>query len=697
MPAIRHTLLCAALLTCRAAFAQVSEEEDLMRAYGDKSVVSIATGNQQALARAPAVASVITARDIQAMGATELDQVLESVAGLHVSYASLGGNPIYSFRGIFAGYNPQVLMLVNGLPITSVFLGNRSLAWGGMPLENVARIEIIRGPGSALYGADAFSGVINVITKNAGDINGTEAGARLGSFHSRDAWFQYGGKAGPLDAAFYLRAGHSDGYPGTVREDVETALDRLFGSKISRAPGTVNALRNALDLRADLAYQDWRLRAGFQQREVGVFGGIAEALDPTGRIPETRLYLDLGYHNANWANNWDVSANLSYFDLKEKPGDPPFMLLPPGAFGGTFPNGLIGNPGHSERHAHASVSAFYTGFAQHRLRIGAGYRTDDLYETSESKNFQLIFVPGIGAVPFPLAGGLADVSGTPAVYLTPHRRHVTYLFAQDEWTLAQDWALTAGVRHDRYSDFGATTNPRLALVWDAAYNLVVKAMHGRAFRAPSFAEQYNINNPVTLGNPKLRPETIQTDELAATWQATPELQASLSLFRYRMSDIILFVPGASGATAQNAGGQTGHGLELEVNWDATRALRLSGSLSLQNSTDEVSGQDAGLAPRRRCFGRADWRFAPLWQAGATLNHVAARQRQPGDTRAPLADYSTLDLNLRHDLAGTGWSVQAMLLNAFNRDAREPSLAPGNIPFDLPLPGRSLYVQFQYKL
>lgn len=699
MPVSRYPALCACLSLSWAAtaVAQVSEEEELMQAYGDKATVSIATGSQQALVRAPAVATVITARDIQAMGATDLDQALESVPGLHVSVSSLGGNPIYSFRGIYTGYNPQVLMLVNGIPITNVFLGNRSLAWGGMPLENVARIEIIRGPGSALYGADAFSGVINVITKTAADIKGSEFGLRAGSYRSRDAWLQHGGALGPFDAAFYLRAGHSDGQQGIVQQDLQSGLDQLFGSKASLAPGPLNAVRNALDARADLAYQQWRLRGAYQQREVGIYAGLAESLDPRGRVPESRLYLDLSYQNANFATNWDVSGVLGYYDIKEKPGDPQYTLFPAGAFGGAFPNGMIGNPGHSERHSHASLSAFYTGIENHRLRIGTGFRLENLYETTETKNFQFIDIPGIGPVPVPLAGGLTDVSGTSAVYLTPHKRRLRYLFVQDEWSIAKDWVMTMGVRHDRYSDFGPTTNPRLALVWDAAYNVVIKAMHGRAFRAPSFAEQYNINNPVNIGNPHLRPETITTDELAISWQAAQTLQTSLNLFRYRMHDIIRIVPDAGGATAQNTGGQSGHGIELEASWDASRNLRLSGSLTLQHSNDDASGQDAGLAPRKRLFGRADWRFAPLWQFGATLNHVADRKRQAGDLRPPVADYTTLDLNLRREQLFGGWSVSGMVLNAFNHDAREPSLAPGNIPFDLPLPGRTLYVQFQYKL
>lgn len=700
---LQHHVLSAvfalawALGCASTAVALTAEEEELALAYGDHSFVSIATGSQQTLSRAPAVATVITARDIEAMGATELEQVLASVPGLHVSVSSLTYNPIYSFRGIFTGYNPQVLMLVNGIPITNVFAGNRSLAWGGMPLENVARIEVIRGPGSALYGADAFSGVINVITKTAADIKGTEVGVRGGSFNSRDAWVQHGGELGPLEAAFYLRAGRSDGQKGTIQADFQSFLDTLFPSPpASLAPGPVNVDRRALDARADLSYQQWRFRAGYQEREVGMGAGLAESLDPAGRMPESRLYLDLTYQSANWAPHWDVTGVIGFYDIEEKSGDPAFTLFPAGAFGGTFPSGVVGNPGHSERHSHASLSAFYTGFEQHRLRLGTGYREEDLYKTTETKNFQLVVIPGIGPVFLPL-GSTVDVSGTPNIYLTPHQRELTYAFAQDEWSFAKDWTLTAGLRYDHYSDFGDTTNPRLALVWDAAYNVVIKALHGRAFRAPSFTEQFNINNPVAIGNPDLDPETITTDEVAFSWQPTDAVQTKLNLFHYRMRDIIRFVSSAGSATAQNTGDQTGRGLEWEGSWEATRTLRLSGSYSLQHSVDEATDQDAGLSPRQRLFAQADWRCIPLWQLGTTLNHVADRHRQPGDARPGIADYTTVDVVVRREkLFGHG-EVRVLVQNLFDEDAREPSLAPGNIPFDLPLPGRAFYVQFQYDL
>ena len=94
-----------------------SEENDLAAIYGDADFVSIATGSSQPISRAPAVASVITASQIKEMGATDLDQVLETVPGLHVAKVYQGYNSIYTIRGIYSDYNPQALVLINGIPI----------------------------------------------------------------------------------------------------------------------------------------------------------------------------------------------------------------------------------------------------------------------------------------------------------------------------------------------------------------------------------------------------------------------------------------------------------------------------------------------------------------------------------------------------------------------------------------------------
>lgn len=683
---VRAVAAALAVAWASACAGQGDEEEELALAYGDKSFVTIASGARQPVARAPSVATVVTAEDIAAIGAADLDEVLETVPGLHVSRSPIGYNPIYTIRGIHTQYNPQVLMLVNGIPITGAFFGNRSQIWGGMPVENIARIEVIRGPGSALYGADAFSGVINIITRTAADIKGTELGLRAGSFNSRDAWVQHGGTWGGFDVAAYLRVGATDGQRQII------AADALSGTQFpSLAPGPVNLGRDAIDARLDLARDKWRLRAGYQQRDnVGNGAGVASALDPRGSNFGERVSADLSWQDANFAPDLDVTVQASYLHITEQSD---LTLYPPGFPG--FPDGVTGNPYKWERHLRFNLSAAYTGLQSHKLRFGAGAQNDDLYRTQESRNYTLVPVPG-GFFPAPL-GSVVDVSDS-LPFLRPHSRRVNYAYVQDEWAFARDWFLTAGVRHDQYSDFGGTTNPRLALVWETAYNLTSKLLYGSAFRPPAFAELYNINNPVALGNPNLKPETIESVELAFAWQPASSVQANLNLFRYRMKDILRFVqnPDAS-FTAQNSGQQRGQGLEAELVWEASRSLRLSGNYALQRSTDEATGLDAGNAPRHHVYARADWRFMPGWTLNAQVNHVADRRREPSDTRPAISDYSTVDLTLRKQKWKNDWDFAFTARNLFNADAREPSPAPGLIPNDLPLTPREWRFELRRKL
>ncbi len=288
------------------------------------------------------------------------------------------------------------------------------------------------------------------------------------------------------------------------------------------------------------------------------------------------------------------------------------------------------------------------------------------------------------------------------IFMTPHERRVNYVYAQDEWNFTRDWYLTAGIRHDQYSDFGGTTNPRLALVWDTTYNLTSKLLYGRAFRPPSFAELYNINNPVALGNPNLRPETNQSVELAFAWQATNTLQANLNLFRYQMNDILRFVPDPTTgiSTAQNDGSQHGQGFETELVWDASQSLRVSGNFAQQQSIDDATNQDAGMAPRHHLYARADWRYVPRWTLGTQLNYIGDRKREPGDTRPPVADYQTVDLILRNNNQKGDWGITFKVFNLFGADAREPS--PYGTPFvaipnDLPVDPRAWRVELRHDL
>lgn len=680
-----------ALLMQPVAHAQATvDEADLALSYGDKPTISIATGSQQPLRRAPAVATVITAEDIAAMGAKDLDEVLESVPGIHVSRSEQGYSPLYLIRGVNSQYNPQTLMLQNGVPMTTLFVGNRGNAWYGLPVDNIARIEIIRGPGSALYGADAYSGVINIITKTPADIQGTEFGVRGGTFHTRSAWAQHGGKLGAVDVAGYLAVGHTDGFNNEIESDKQTVIDRVTSTHASLAPGPVHMGYDAVDGSLDLSYGQWRWRSGYKLRNNTQAGpGVLGALDPVGRGKSERITSDLSWNGTDVLPDWDVGVTGSYLFYTQEYFTP-FQLLPPGALG--FTNGMFGAPNTWEDQARLSVVAAYRGFDKHTVRIGMGHDDLDLYRTQEIKNFS-IQILGQDAVPVPFLDQTPVEVPQAESFLTPHRRIVDYVYVQDEWRVAQDWALTGGVRQDHYSDFGNTLNPRAALVWDASADLTAKLLYGRAFRAPSFTELYSINNPVTRGNPDLKPETISTWELAFAWQARPDTDVNLSLFHYTMKDIIRVLNQAW----SNTGAQIGQGLELDVAWQVARTLRVQGNCALQRSTDEATHADAGFAPHQHVFGRVDWQAFGAWALGAQVNYVADRRRAAGDTRPQVPDYTTVDLNVRSSVGTKGWELSGGVRNVFNADAREPVAASVSIANDLPLPKRTFFLQAVYRM
>jgi outer membrane receptor for ferrienterochelin and colicin len=344
------------LVTCGMAQASgnaraLSDEEELILIYSDKSSVSIATGGTQPLRRAPAVATVITAEDIAIMGATDLDQVMETVPGMHVARAAINYEPLYVVRGIYSVNNPQFLMLLNGMPMTTLLTGSRGTVWGGFPVEQIARIEVIRGPGSALYGADAYSGVVNIITKGPAFIAGTQVGAGAGSFKTGDGWVQHGGKLGPVEVAAYLRAGTTDGHRSIVTADAQSVRDKAFNTRASLAPGPVNLRYKALDANVELSYDKWRMRGGYMLRDdVGTGAGVGSALDPVGNERSERTMAELAWSDPQWTGDWAVGFTASAMSYKQRILTD-LRLSPPGT---RFPTGLFRRFYRPPRHFRAA-------------------------------------------------------------------------------------------------------------------------------------------------------------------------------------------------------------------------------------------------------------------------------------------------------------------------------------------------------
>ena len=702
------------------ASSPFGDEEEIRWALGDEDMISIATGHSQPVSKAPSVATVITAKDVKAMGATTLSEILESVPGLHVSRRAVGYNPKFLIRGVETEFNPQVLVLINGIPITNIFHGDRNQVWGTMPVEAIARVEVIRGPGSAVHGADAFAGVINIITKTKQDIPRPEYGVRLGSFSTRETWFAGAESWKGFDIAFMVEYQETDGQDSTIKEDRQSSLDEVFRTNASNAPDSVNLGLKRLDSRIDISRGPMRLRAGLQKRwDVGTGVGIAQALDPDGEFKSDRWNVDLTYHKPDLTENWDLQVQFSFLDTSQEvdrnavpfPKNAIFPIQVDGNLSqdptdnlAIFPDGVIANPEVFERHYRFELSTFYTGFESHLLRLGTGYSFNEIYKVRNSANFGPGVIDG-NALPTadafvingrdvsPIDGTLTDTSDTPNSFLPEENRSNVHVFAQDEWSFANDWTLTAGIRYDHYSDFGDTVNPRIALIWATKHNLTTKVLYGQAFRAPAIAELFDRNNPATLGNSELDPETIDTVEVAFDYRPHTDWRWDLNLFYYEWDDIIRFVPnGNDPAMAQNSGKQTGYGLELETDWQPLSDFRLVGNYAFQKSEDDETNKDAGNTPHHQIYLRAEWEFLKDWTLSPQLNWVMDRERPPDDNRPDIDDYALVDLTLRGRNILNHFETAVSVRNLFDEDAREPSSAA--IPNDLPLPERSIFFELR---
>ncbi|NTV15312.1 MAG: TonB-dependent receptor [Desulfobulbaceae bacterium] len=682
--------------------------------------VSLATGSAKPLHLAPAVASVITRSDIERMGAASLGEALAGVPGLHIGAMFPYMTAHYSFRGIHTRLNPQVLFLIDGKPVTFAYQGPRNHLFS-VPMAMVARVEVIRGPGSALYGADAFAGVINIITMKRSEIATLESGVGYGSFNSSDAWLRHGSTLAGWDTTFGLEYRHSNGDDERIiSRDQQNVLD----SKLNAPRGLPLASLAPRAGQTQYTYYDSSLsltKGGFSgkvsgqlSKDQGLGVGLASALDSTGTGDGRKFMTDLGYRYQE-LHDWDVNLDFRYkYEKMDALAQmfPPGALLPLGADGnvagaGTpvkalvlFKDGLFGEPIVTDNMVHTELSGVYEGFSKQRLRLASGVNWNEA-KTDNYKNFGPGVIDVATLAPPPainvIDGTLTHLDGSsPYIFMNDQHRTVYYLSLQDEWQFDKHWELTAGGRYDNYSDFGETFNPRAALVWQTRYDLTSKLMYGRAFRAPAMNELYLKNNPSNLGNSSLKPETIDTYELAFDYLPWSQLHTSLNLFQYAIKDLIdnLPTPGASTISAQNARNQDGRGFELAAEWQLADDLRLVGNLAYQRSKDHDTDVIVADAPELQYYLNPQWAFLPGWSLDAQYYRVEKRHRAVGDNRPEVGNYDLVHLVLQRRNIANHWDVKLKIRNIFDEDAREPS--PAATPDDYPVEGRNFWAELTYR-
>lgn len=646
---------------------------------------TIASATKQTTTKAPAVVTLITSEDIKATGATNIVDILQSVPGIYVRMSQFGFRPLIHFRG---GKANQTLLMVNGTPMKDLMWGF-GIFWKGLPVSMIDRVEIIRGPGSALFGADASTGVINVITKTAGKMSGSEAGVRAGSFNTKTAWMQHGSNWNGFDIGLTANVYSTDGSNPFIASDGQTKKDQDNLTNVSLAPGNAKFGWRSEDIRFSMAKDNWRLHADYMRHsdlEIGLTG--AGVLDPVTRAGDSRYNVDLFYKNDQLSSEWIVDAELRYQHLDYTSGDG-FQERPPGYTdaSGTYPDGVINHMKSAERRLFFEAKGLYSGNDGHALLIGAGYTFEDLYFVEQFIN------SGTGPDGNPITAGdpLVDVSDTPYAFAPEKMRKISHVFLQDIWDINDDWEFTAGARYDHYSDFGGTLNPRLALVWQSTDKLTTKLLYGQAFRAPSYQELFSITS-YSLPNADLDPEMSHTVDLSFSYAANNDLQLALNIFNFKHMDIIRTVDvGLGKRQYQNTGEHSIRGIELEANWQASHDLRFA-----SNYTTREQGNSSFRAvqePAWEAYLRADWSFSPNWNWNLQTNWVGKRLRRSNDSRPPVTDYALTDTTLRY-IDVKNWEFAVSIRNLFDVDAREYTGA--SIVDDLPLPERSIYLEMIYQ-
>ncbi|HRF56280.1 MAG TPA: TonB-dependent receptor [Campylobacterales bacterium] len=665
------------------------------------TTISISTGTEKTVAQAPSIATVITKEQIARSSATDIFEALDSIPGLFV-YPGPSFYGKIDIRGIHTAYGPQVIIMINGTPIKRLQNGNMSERFN-FPASLIERVEIIRGPGSAVYGADAFSGVINIITKDAKDLkDGNEVGVLFGSFDKKEVFARTKTSFNEAKIAMnisYMTEGNDK--DRLFATDQQSIFDGIFGVNASKAPGAVENRGKWLNLAINGVYKEFEMNFwAHLGRDNGAGTGIGMALDPQGYVDNDQFQLDV-YHRSKPSNGlqWEQKLSLAYIYMKSYLHIfPQGTVLPIGSDGNaftsgggivSFPEGYIGSPRSKDYSAAIENALLVSKYENHLIRISVGgkYTKVNFYEF---KNFG----PGVidGSIST-VGGALTDVSGTPYVYIPNTDQKILFASLQDEISLAPAWTLTAGVRDDYYSDFGNTINPRLALVWSKDPSLSVKLLYARAFRAPSFQELYARNNPVALGNSDLKPEVMDMRELGVEYRPDPQWHLGVNVYDYVADKLIGTVPVAVGIQAANIGKQLGDGVETVLHYQPREGVLLSADYAYRRTKNSTTGKSVANAPMHIGHLRADIEFYTNAILSWETQFAANTPRAEGDTRAKIKDYAISHLSITHEpIKNT--RVKVSVRNIFNKEYYYPTTTP-NIS-DFTAPGRSLYAQLTYR-
>ncbi|PKF71032.1 addiction module protein [Pseudomonas fluvialis] len=606
----KPALTLACLMASMAQAAPVTELNPL---------VVTASRSEHSLADAPASVSVITAEQIKARGAGNLLEALRGVPGLSLNGRQVGGRKTLSIRG---AEDRHTLVLIDGRRISSTddTIGHSDYQYGWVAMEQIERIEVVRGPMSALYGSEAVGGVINIITRKGGQQwhGGASVRGELGEGPAGDGHQMSASASGPLGEWFDLALGVEDRRraptprpENKATSDIE-GQDRQSGNlRLGFTPGEGQRLQ--LDM---LRSEETRRRH-----------------EQNTRLPARPYYLDTydlqrRQDALTWQADWSLlRSELRYSEAEFEVNNKRSNNIAP-----TRPQRL-------EDRVWDGNLAFALGDS-HSLTLGAERREE--------------FLENAG-----LTGG-SDSALHKALYV------------QDEIALADDWALTLGTRLDHHAIFGSESSPRAYLVWRASPELTIKGGYGEAFRAPTLKQispnYVGAEGPHTfLGNADIQPETSRSWEIGADWRDEQSAYTA-TLFRSEIKDLIYYnllrrVGPRSIYQYDNISEARIDGLEVALRRALGGGFSLASSMTWldardRDSDDKLTGRPEFSATPSLAWQQGAWGAELEWQyiGQQTLQNAAGQlKRAPAYSLVNLSGSYRVDehLTLRAGLNNAG--------------------------------------------
>ena len=622
-----------------------------------------ASKHEQSLSDAPSAVSIVTADDIKKEGYRTLADVLRSVRGFYVSsdrgYNTIGTRGV-NIPGDFGG---RLLVTVDGHRLNDPIFDT---AASGMDflldVDLIERVEVIRGPGSSLYGNNAFLGVINVITRKGGDVNGAEVSGSAATFDTYTGRFTYGNKFTNgvelmISGTYYDSAGNPNlYYPQFSSINNGIAHDMDGGQSGSGF--------------ASLSWHGLSLEAGYVSREktwptapYSTATALTVFNDPRFVTTDTRGFANLQLQHT-FENEWEVMASVSY-DYYHYNGVYPYDYFDP-----LHPVTLNRDLAQSQS-VGSLVQVSKTLFEKHRLTVGAETRYD-----------------------FQLDQQNADLD-PPASYLDSKESASFYgLFAQDEYQVLKNVILNAGLRYDEFSTFGGTLNPRAALIYHPWQPTTFKLIYGQAFRAPNAYEEYygSANNE---RNPHLGPETIRSYELVCEQRFGPHWSGSTSLFLNDINDLIHYQQDPANGLFHfaNLDSVRAEGAEFEVASQWPGGLRGRASYAYTYTQDSATGQRLSNSPEH--LGQLQL-SVPIWRdklfASMELQVMSDRLTASGSTVGPMW---LVNATLFSQKIAKGLEVSASIYNLFDRRYSDP-VSPDFTQDSVQQDGRQFRLKLTYR-